>query len=177
MSARTAQSGVATRGPAGSAAATTAAPWALRLALDSDVDGVVVAVQELLLELGATPPPAAALDRTVRELINEDSAGAVLVAHAQHEVIGMLAASWQLAIHAAGRYATIQDLWVHPAWRSRSIGAELIDALVELASGRGIARIEVGLPREGFPALRATEAFYLANAFAPLGPRMRRALS
>ena len=31
----------------------------------------------------------------------------------------MLAASWQRAIHVPGRYATIQDLWVTPAWRSR----------------------------------------------------------
>jgi ribosomal protein S18 acetylase RimI-like enzyme len=112
----------------------------------------------------------------VRELIDDHSAGAVLVASVEQEVIGMLAASWQLALHTAGRYATIQDLWVHPAWRSRSIGAELIDALVAIARAGEMARIEVGLPRESFRALRATEAFYLENDFTPLGPRMRRVL-
>lgn len=154
-----------------------AVAWSVRRATRDDAPGVVVGVQELLLELGGTPPPVVELARTVRELIDDRSAGAVLVARLERDVIGVLAASWQLAIHAAGRYATIQDLWVHPAWRSRSIGAELIDALVELAGSSEMTRIEVGLPREGFRALRATEAFYLDNDFEPLGPRMRRVLS
>ena len=39
-----------------------------------------------------------------------------------------------------------------------------------------MARVEVGLPRESFPAIDATAAFYRANGFEALGPRMRRAL-
>jgi GNAT superfamily N-acetyltransferase len=75
-----------------------------------------------------------------------------------------------------GRYGTIQDLWVHPAWRSRAVGRELLAAFFELAREEGARRVEVGLPRESFEHLGATEAFYLANGFAPLGPRMRRKL-
>ncbi len=37
----------------------------------------------------------------------------------------------------------------------------------------GIARVEVGLPRERFEGLAATEAFYLRIGFEPLGARMR----
>jgi GNAT superfamily N-acetyltransferase len=154
-----------------------ATAWSVRRASRADAQGIVIAVQELLLELGGTPPPPAELARTVRELIDDHGAGAVIIAHVDAEVIGVLAASWQLAIHVPGEYATIQDLWVHPAWRSRSIGGELIDACVELAHARAIERIEVGLPRESFRALRATEAFYLENDFEPLGPRMRRVIS
>ncbi|HEX4484566.1 MAG TPA: GNAT family N-acetyltransferase [Solirubrobacteraceae bacterium] len=143
----------------------------------ADVPGVVVAVQELLLELGSTPPPTPQLEATVRELIDDDRAGAVFVARADDAIVGVLAASWQLAIHVPGRYATIQDLWVHSRWRSRSIGAELIAALVTLVRERGMARIEVGLPRESFDAIEATASFYQRNDFAPLGPRMRRLLS
>ncbi len=40
-----------------------------------------------------------------------------------------------------------------------------------------MARIEVGLPRETFAAIGATEAFYRVNGFEHLGPRMRRLLS
>jgi ribosomal protein S18 acetylase RimI-like enzyme len=150
--------------------------WVVQLASRADLDGVVVAVQELLLELGGTPPDALALERAAAELIDDPGAGAVIVARSGGEIVGVLAASWQLAIHVPGRYATIQDLWVHRAWRSRSIGAELLDALVELVGDRDIARIEVGLPRESFDAIGATEAFYLDNDFARLGPRMRRIL-
>jgi GNAT superfamily N-acetyltransferase len=153
------------------------ASWIVRRASHEDVAGVVVAVQELLLELGSTPPAADVLQEVVRELIDDRHAGAVLVARCRGDVVGMLAASWQLAIHVPGRYATIQDLWVHRAWRSRSIGADLMTALVELARERGMSRIEVGLPRESFRAIDATEAFYRNNGFQPLGPRMRRLIS
>jgi branched-chain amino acid aminotransferase len=154
-----------------------ASSWLVAPASPQDAPGIVVAVQELLLELGTAPPPTPALERVVRELIVDRDAGAVLVARAGCEIVGVLAASWQLAMHVPGAYATIQDLWVHPCWRSRAIGAGLVDALVEIAHARGIARIEVGLPRESFRAVRSTEAFYLDNGFAPLGPRMRRLLS
>jgi GNAT superfamily N-acetyltransferase len=154
-----------------------AVSWNVGRAGPADTAGVVVAAQELLLELGATPPPAHALEQTVRELLDDDSAGAVLVARTDRDVIGLLGASWQVAIHVPGQYATIQDLWVHPAWRSRSVGRELVAALVDVCRARGIARIDVGLPRDGFRALGATEAFYLDNDFEPLGPRMRRVLT
>jgi branched-chain amino acid aminotransferase len=104
--------------------------------------------------------------------------GALLVAEAGGEggIVGVLAASWQHAIHVPGRYGTIQDLWVHPAWRSQAIGRDLLAAFYELAREEGAKRVEVGLPREDFPSLAQTEAFYSANGFVHLGPRMRRVL-
>jgi para-aminobenzoate synthetase len=75
-----------------------------------------------------------------------------------------------------GRYATIQDLWTDPQWRSRKLGAALVDGLAELCREEGVERIEVGLPRESFEAIRGTESFYLDNGFEHLGPRMRRLL-
>jgi GNAT superfamily N-acetyltransferase len=155
----------------------SAVSWNIRRAGHADTPGVVIAAQELLLELGATPPQARALEQTVRELLDDDGAGAVLVACTDRDVIGLLGASWQVAVHVPGEYATIQDLWVHQAWRSRSVGRELVAALVDVCGARGIVRIDVGLPRDSFRALGATEAFYLDNGFAPVGPRMRRVLT
>ena len=85
-------------------------------------------MQELLLELGADAAARSALQDVACELIDDRSAGAILVARARGEVVGVLGASWQVAIHVPGRYALIQDLWVHRAWRSRAIGADLITA-------------------------------------------------
>jgi GNAT superfamily N-acetyltransferase len=157
--------------------ATPTAGWLVRRASRKDVAGVVVAVQELLLELGGSPPSTPLLEGVVRELVGDRDAGAVLVARAGDRVVGMLAASWQLALHVPGHYALIQDLWVDSAWRSRSIGADLVTALVELARERKVTRIEVGLPRESFRRIKATEGFYLDNDFMPLGPRMRLTIS
>jgi mycothiol synthase len=134
-------------------------------------------VQELLVELGGTPSPTPAMRDTARALLAAPEAGAVFVADADGEIVGVLAASWQLAIHLPGRYALIQDLWVHPAWRGQTIGHDLLVALVARAREQGMECAEVGLPRERFAGLAATEAFYLANGFALLGARMRRSLT
>jgi GNAT superfamily N-acetyltransferase len=151
--------------------------WEVRGACHTDVEAVAVAVGALLLELGGTPPPRSSMQDVVRTLIDTPEAGAVLVADADGQLVGVLAASWQVAIHVPGAYALIQDLWVHRAWRGRAVGAGLLAALYALAGARGFARVEVGLPRESFARFEATEAFYLGNGFEPNGPRMRLVLS
>ena len=148
----------------------------VRAGTADDAPAVAKAVEELLIELGGERPSATALEEAVRRLAEDPEAGALLVAEEDERVVGVLAASWQYAIHVPGRYGTIQDLWVHPEWRSRSLGRELILALVREASEAGVPRLEVGLPQESFAQLGATERFYRENDFQPLGPRMRRLL-
>jgi GNAT superfamily N-acetyltransferase len=149
----------------------------IRAASGDDAAAVAAAVEALLIELGGERPSAAALEEGARSLAEDPEAGALLVAECEGAVVGVLAASWQYAIHVPGRYGTIQDLWVHPEWRSRALGRELILALVRQATELGVPRLEVGLPQESFAQLAATERFYRENDFTPLGPRMRRLLS
>ncbi|HTA96920.1 MAG TPA: GNAT family N-acetyltransferase [Solirubrobacteraceae bacterium] len=150
--------------------------WRVRQAAHSDVAAVALAVSELLLELGGKPAPIAALEVPVRALIDDRGAGLVLVAEseADGEIIGVLGVSWQIAIRIPGRYGLIQELWVDPAWRYRTIGGDLVEALCVLASRHGIGRIEVGLPGERFPHHAATESFYANNGFSAIGLRMKR---
>jgi branched-chain amino acid aminotransferase len=152
--------------------------WRVRQAEAADVPAVAAALSELLVELSGGGPPAAELEEATRKLAGDGGLGALLVADAGGEdgIVGVLAASWQHAIHVPGRYGTIQDLWVHPDWRSRLVGRGLLAAYFELAREEGASRVEVGLPRESFENIAATEAFYLANGFEHLGPRMRRKL-
>lgn len=152
------------------------APAQVRTAVADDAQGVAAAVSALLIELGATPPDRGEMERTAQALIEDREQGIVLLAEADGEIVGVIVSSLQTAIHIPGRYALIQDLWVKPSWRSHAIGRALIDALCEIASRQGLARLEVGLPKESFPQLESTRAFYLANEFDPLGPRMRRLL-
>jgi GNAT superfamily N-acetyltransferase len=149
----------------------------VRLASHGDVAQVAGAVRELLLELGGTPTPIQALEEAARALVEDPHAGALLVAEVGGELVGMLGVSWQIAVRIPGRYALIQELWVHPSHRGSAIGGELLAALVELAHDRDVGRIEVGLPSERFPSLRATQAFYLDHGFTPIGVRMRRLLT
>lgn len=154
----------------------SAAGVCVRSASGGDAPAVAAAVEALLIELGGARPSPAQLEEAARELIEDGQAGALLVAEAGGEIVGVLAASWQHAIHVPGRYGTIQDLWVHPDWRSRAVGRDLVEGLVALAGELGIGRLEVGLPQESFAQIDATERFYLGNGFEQLGPRMRRLL-
>jgi para-aminobenzoate synthetase len=148
----------------------------VRAARGDDAAGVAGAVEALLIELGGERPSPAALEEAARSLAENRDAGALLVAEQEGALVGILAASWQYALHVPGRYGTIQDLWVDPEWRSRALGRELILALVREAAEAGVPRLEVGLPQQGFAGLDATERFYRENGFTPLGPRMRRIL-
>jgi GNAT superfamily N-acetyltransferase len=148
----------------------------VRAATLDDVPAAAHAVGELLDELGGKRPSAAELEGEARALVEDPALGALLVAEAGGEVVGVLAASTVRAMHVPGSYVVIQDLWVDPSWRSRTIGADLLAAIAELARERGMPRLEVGLPQETFAGIRATEAFYLGNGFASLGIRMRRRL-
>ncbi len=160
-----------------SAAATSAR---VRAAREEDLTEIVAVVGDLLKELGSEPPHTTLMLETGRALLDDPRLGALLVAEVEGErfrIVGVLCASYQLALHVPGRYALIQDLWVHRSWRSRAVGRELLQGLFELAREQGMARAEVGLPRESFASIRATEGFYLSNGFEHLGPRMRRVFS
>jgi GNAT superfamily N-acetyltransferase len=148
----------------------------VREAGDGDVAVVATAVESLLGELGGRRPERSELEAEVRALLEDPEGGSVLIAEADGETVGVLSASWQRAIHVPGVYATIQDLWVDEDWRSRGVGAELVEAIASQARARGVGRLEVGLPRETFAAIASTESFYRRNGFEHLGPRMRRLL-
>jgi GNAT superfamily N-acetyltransferase len=147
--------------------------WHVRRAGPQDVAGIAAAVRELLFELGGKPAPAQALQAAARALVEDESAGALFVADCAGKVVGFLGVSWQQAVRIPGRYGLIQELWVHPGWRSQAIGAELLRALADTARADGIVRVEVGLPSERFPSVEATKAFYEANGFSAIGLRMR----
>jgi GNAT superfamily N-acetyltransferase len=187
--------GAATHRPA-SAPGTSG--WQIRPAQPEDAAAVATGVAALLCELGATPPSHAAIEAEARAHIDDPSLGIVLIATADPSeasshlvpdsgtnceltggggLVGVLTASWARAIQIPGRMLTIEVLWTRREWRGRAVGAGLVEALGPIAVDAGAARVEVGLPRESFEALRATERFYLANGFERLGPRMRKALS
>lgn len=151
----------------------TRADWHVRPAMAEDVPQVAAAVVKLLTELGAEAPEVQTMCDVTQELLDDPQAGLVLVATAEGVVVGVLSTSWLTAIHIPGRYGLIQDLWVHPSWRSSGVGATLLQALHERAREARIERVEVGLPKETFAGLRATEIFYKRHGFTPLGPRMR----
>lgn len=161
------------QGTAGSAAG---AEWTVRQAGSEDVAGCAAGIAALLEELGSQSPSREEMEGAARALVERPELGTLLLVEAGGEVVGVLAASWVHAVHVPGHYGVVQDLWVRPDFRSRSVGHDLVEAYAEIARAGGAARLEVGLPRESFAGIRSTEAFYLGNEFSALGMRMRRKL-
>jgi para-aminobenzoate synthetase len=148
--------------------------WQVRDATAEDRQEVARALGELLGELGGAVPARSELESATVDLLASPEHGCLLLAEtADGALIGVLAASFQHAIHVPGRYCILQDLWSNPSWRSRRVGAQLLTELIDRLRVAGIGRLEVGLPSARFNALASTEAFYIENGFAPLGPRMR----
>jgi GNAT superfamily N-acetyltransferase len=162
--------------PQSPAAAPGATGWEVRPARTDDAPAVAEAVAALVEELGGTPPTREAIEKEARAHIEGPGLGIVLVAGSGRDLVGVLTASWARAVQVAGRLLTIEVLWTRREQRDEGVGAALVEALAAAAAAEGAGRVEVGLPRESFPALRATERFYLANGFERLGPRMRRAV-
>jgi branched-chain amino acid aminotransferase len=152
-------------------------PWWVRDGGKDDLPEVAHALAQLLAELSGTTPSEQELEVAAAEAIADPERGCLLVVDTVDEgLVGVLAASWQHAIHVPGRYCILQDLWTHPAWRSQGVGAALVAELLERMREEDVDRVEVGLPSDCFAALAATEAFYRKNGFAQLGPRMRQML-
>ena len=107
----------------------------VRAATHEDLPAIVAAIGDLLTELSSRPPRSSEMLQTAQALLEEPRSGALLLAEADAEngvvVVGVLTASYQLALHVPGRYALIQDLWVHSSWRGRSVGRALLAALFE----------------------------------------------
>lgn len=137
-----------------------------------DAPAVARAVAALLTDLGATPPDVVAMEDAARAVIA--TGDAVLLAEEEGAVVGVLAASWIMTVHAGGMYALIQDLWVDGERRSAGVGAELMTSFCALAEARGATRIEVGIPRDTFAGLADTRRFYERHGFELVGARMRR---
>ena len=58
-----------------------------------------------------------------------------------------------------------------------TIGADLLEALFELAREQGVERLEVGLPSERFPQPERHRGVLRQQRLHPIGTRMRRICS
>ena len=145
----------------------------VRDAVDSDYQLVSEAVTDLLRDLSGNKDRVLVDARQNFEaLIADEEHGGVLVAEqAEGEFAGVLTYSFAIALRAGGEYCTIQELWVHPDFRSQSVGSMLTKALVKKLRGR-CSRIEVGLPGESYPETARTERFYESTGFSAIGKRM-----
>ncbi|HIV72615.1 MAG TPA: GNAT family N-acetyltransferase [Candidatus Aquabacterium excrementipullorum] len=82
---------------------------------------------------------------------------------------GFIALHESHALYAEGAFGTIPELFVHPSWRSTTVGSQLIAAARQLAIDKGWRRLEVTTPP--LPQFQRTLDFYERQGFSLSGGR------
>ena len=88
--------------------------------------------------------------------------------------VGVITLNECTAIYAEGRFGTITELYITPAYRSQGVGALLLDRALAFGKARGWARLEVGAPDQ--PRWSRTVDFYRRQGFVEVGPRLKRSV-
>ena len=136
----------------------------------NDAEVVVQLVNCLIEELGGGSLDSDSAAAACRKIISDPGSGLILVAREGGHAIGVCTMSFQDAIRTLGKYAIIQEMYIAPEFRSRSLGAQLIERAAAEAQGHGCKVIELGTPPDG----QRQEQFYRKVNFNPVGLRFRR---
>jgi GNAT superfamily N-acetyltransferase len=83
--------------------------------------------------------------------------------------LGFVSLYESYALYAEGAYGTIPELYVRPGCRSKSVGRQLLEKVIEFSREKGWHRIEVTTPP--LPEFERTLQFYQANGFEITGGR------
>jgi len=87
------------------------------------------------------------------------------------ETVGVATLSTAFALYAAGRYGILNEMYVVPEWRSKGVGAELIQAVADYGRRRGWRRIDVTAPESD--RWERTREFYERQGFEYSGPKLK----
>jgi GNAT superfamily N-acetyltransferase len=134
-------------------------------------------VSRLLAELGEEGEEAGVLDRRslVKAWESQGERHLAFVARHGQAIVGVMTVSESFAIYANGRYGVINEMFVLPEYRSRGVGALLIEAAKALGQRRGWRRIDVTAPESR--RWERTRRFYERQGFRYTGPKLKYLLS
>lgn len=93
---------------------------------------------------------------------------------ASARAIGVVTLCESRALYAQGVFGIIQEFYVAPQWRSREVGARLVEACVAHGRAAGWKQIELATPP--LPEFARTVSFYKDNGFEPTGGRKMKRL-
>jgi len=151
----------------------------IRVATEDDVEGYLATTIALFTEDAGARDPLRDADWPKvhgREAFAVDLAHpnrVILVAVGEGEVVGHLLGSFRgpsEMMPAAS--ATLVSLYVRPEWRSREVGAALVERFAEWARERGAVRMHV----TAYSANEGAVRFYQRQGFAPFELTLAAAL-
>lgn len=126
---------------------------------------------DLYLELGEEKESLEFLtDELIISMVNNCSTK-IFLAEDNDEIIGLLTLTESQAIYAGGKYGVIDEMYVIPEYRSKQVGALLVNKAKEIAQEKNWKRIDVTAPTE--ERWKRTVAFYEKCGFVFTGPKLK----
>lgn len=109
-----------------------------------------------------------AVDR-LKDFLNREKYFVFVAHNNSRKSIGFITLYESFALYAEGEFGTIPELYVNPAYRSKSVGQNLISQAQSFGRSRGWKRLEVTTPP--LPEFDKTLAFYEREGFSITGGR------
>lgn len=152
--------------------ATDGRPWTLRPARPTDARALASLFADVRREGRWLVTPASAVSQPseafyIGEMIR-DSSSLALVAEADGDVVGNVLISVERSV-VSDHVGTL-SICVADGWREVGIGSALVQAAQEWASGRGLAKVALGVFRDNLRAI----AVYEHAGFVQEGLRRRQ---
>jgi predicted N-acetyltransferase YhbS len=143
--------------------------YLVRAARVTDIDRLVaLSGDDVQSDRGSSPLAAADL---LRQLVYLPQAS-IFVAETQRNVVGGAVLALRPSVVSGGYVGTIDLLVVDPDHDEDRVTGALLEELIRSASNKGCTRIEA-TPPDGPEAV----ARWVAQGFAPAGPRIQRAVA
>ena len=114
-------------------------------------------------------PDAERQARGLRLILNQPEVGIIYCATKGKSVIGMVSILFTVSTAEGGRAAWLEDMVVHPNWRGKSIGAQLLHEAINRVSATGCARITLLTDSTNSAAIHFYEnAGFIRSGMIPL---------
>lgn len=147
--------------------------FTIRTATPADYDAVGALTWDLIYELSpewVAERSKESFVETSRTLLSDGKNFWALIAEFNDEIIATLNINECAAIYAGGAFGEISEFYIKPEFRSKGIGARLIESAKLFCVDKGWTLIEVGAPSA--KDWQRTIDFYLQNGFTTIGPRL-----
>ncbi|GAA0890515.1 hypothetical protein GCM10009122_01930 [Fulvivirga kasyanovii] len=136
----------------------------------SDISNIAKLLRNLYSELGEEKECIKNVsEQLILELIDNYKTEILKVTES-NKIIGFITLTESQAIYCGGKYGSIDELYVEPEYRSKKIGAILIEKAKEVGRDKKWKRIEVTAPADNNSK---TLKFYSNKEFVTAGPKLK----
>src|SRR5271154_2023239 len=141
----------------------------IRQATAADADQLCKLLSLLFAQEADFKPDARRQSRGLRLILDQPEVGIIYCATKGKSAIGMVSILFTVSTAEGGRAAWLEDMVVHPDWRGKSIGGQLLHAAINRVRATGCTRITLLTDSTNVPAIHFYEkARFVRSGMIPL---------